>query len=272
MSLNTYDDFKDLKFDRPAPGVLRVTLNRPDKRNALTASMHLEIEKIWSVIDADPTVRCAIVTGAGKAFCAGADVGDMAEAEAKDVAREFHRDFRGGAGLVKALVDCRKPIVSAINGSAVGAGLALALLCDVPIAAKDAKLFDGHVRIGVAAGDHAAMIWPLLCGMAKSKYFLFTNEVMTGEQAERNNLVALAVDGAELEQKSVEVASKIAASAPTAVRVTKHVLNHWLRQAQPIFELSLAMELVAFHGGESAEAVSAQLEKRPAQFDQDSTF
>jgi enoyl-CoA hydratase len=272
MSLTKYEDFTDLKIDRPAPGVLRVTLNRPDKRNALTPAMHLQIEKIWSVIDEDPSVRCAIVTGAGNAFCAGADVGDLSEAEAPDPARQFFKDFRGGAGLVKALIDCKKPIVSAINGSAVGAGLALALLCDVPIAAKQAKLFDGHVRIGVTAGDHAAMIWPLLCGMAKSKYFLLTNEPMTGEQAERNNLVALAVDLEELEQKSIDVAAKIAGSAPTAVRATKHVLNHWLRQAQPIFELSLAMELVNFQGAEAAEAITAQLEKRVAQFDKDSTF
>lgn len=272
MSTDPYEKFSDLKFDRPAPQVLRITLNRPEKRNALTSAMHAQIEEVWSVIDRDPSVRCTILTGAGRAFCAGGDVEDMPEAGAADTARQVASDFRGGAGLVKALLDARKPIVSAINGPAVGAGLALALLSDIPIAAKQAKLFDGHVNIGVAAGDHAAIIWPLLCGMAKSKYFLLTNEPMTGEEAERNNLVALAVDAEQLEQKSIEVAAKIAGSAPTAIRITKHVLNHWLRQAQPIFELSLALELIGFHGAESTEAIAAQLERRPARFEKDSEF
>ena len=267
-----YAAFKHLLLDRPAPGVIRITLNNPSQMNAMTMGMHDEIVAIWSVIDEDPEIRCSIVTGAGKAFCSGGAVDAMPSGTKTDVSTQVMKDFRSGSALVKSLIDARKPIVSAINGAAVGAGLALALLSDVPIAAKHAKIFDGHTRIGVAAGDHAALIWPLLCGMAKAKYYLFTNDVMTGEEAERNNLVALAVDGDQLADKAVEVATKIAALAPTGIRVTKHTLNHWLRQAMPIFELSLALELAGFHGAEAQEALSAMVEKRPAQFPDDSVF
>jgi enoyl-CoA hydratase len=272
MSDSRYERFQNLQFDRPAPMVLRVTLNKPEKMNALHEDMHIQLEQIWSVIDADPSVRCTIITGAGKAFCAGGDVDAKQDPKTRDPLQQFSRDFRNASALVQAFINARKPIVSAINGPAIGAGLVLALLADVPIAAKHAKLFDGHVRIGVTAGDHAALIWPLLCGMAKSKYYLMTNEPMTGEQAERNNLVALAVEADELEAKSIEVATKLANSAPTAIRMTKYVLNHWLRQNQSIFDLSLALELVGFTGAEADEAIAAQLEKRPAKFDEDSEF
>lgn len=269
---NRYAEFKHLLFDRPAPGVLRVTINNPDRMNALFMALHDEVVKVWSVIDEDPEVRCSIITGAGKAFCSGGAVDGMPAGAQADAGTQIMRDFRQGTALVKSLIDARKPIVSAINGAAVGAGLALALLCDVPIAAKHAKIFDGHTRIGVAAGDHAALIWPLLCGMAKSKYYLFTNDVMTGEEAERNNLVALAVDGDQLADKAVQVATKIAATAPSAIRITKHTLNHWLRQAMPIFELSLALELAGFQSNEAKEALTAMAEKRAANFTGESPF
>jgi len=168
---------------------------------------------------------------------------------------------------VLGLINAKKPIVSAINGPAVGAGLAIALLADVPIAARQAKLLDGHLRLGVAPGDHAMIIWPLLCGMAKAKYFLMTNAPMTGEEAERNNLVALAVDAEDLQAKAIEVATQLANVAPTALRMTKYALNHWLRQNQPIFDLSLAFEMVNFSSEEASKAMAAMNAKTTADFD-----
>jgi enoyl-CoA hydratase len=182
------------------------------------------------------------------------------------------RDFNYALGLVNALIDARKPIVSAINGAAVGAGLAIALLADIPIASTTAKLFDGHPRMGVVPGDHAMLIWPLLCGIAKSKYFLLTNEPLTGEQAERNNLVALAVPLEQLAAKAVEVAERVALGAPTAIRMTKYVMNHWLRQVRPIFDLSAALEMINFAGNESKEALTAYIEKRSGNFINDPQF
>jgi enoyl-CoA hydratase len=264
--------FPDLLFDRPAPFVLRVTINNPDRMNALTPKIHKQLENVWAAIDRDGETRCSIITGAGRAFCAGGATDAMEADQDLDAGQWMARDFNSAKSLVDSLINSRKPIVSAINGAAVGAGLALALLSDVPIAATTAKLFDGHPRMGVVTGDHAALIWPLLCGMAKSKYFLLTNEPMTGEQAERNNLVALAVPLEELADKAVVVASRIAAGAPTAIRMTKYVLNHWLRQQQPIFDLSAALEMINFGGREATEAQTAFAERRPANFSTDSFF
>lgn len=261
-----YASFDRLLIDRPAPHVVRVTINNPEKMNALDSVAHRQMEKIWSAIDRDDDARVSIVTGAGRAFCAGGAIDQMPVDAPTDPNEVFSGGFNAATNLVKALIDARKPIVSAINGPAVGAGLAIALLADIPIAARQAKLLDGHLRIGVAAGDHAALIWPLLCGMAKAKYFLMTNTPMTGEEAERNNLVALCVDADQLEAKAIEVASRLAATAPTALRMTKYALNHWLRQQQPIFDLAAAFEMVNFAGGEAKEAIGAMTSKSQTSF------
>lgn len=268
-----YAAFDRLKFDRPAPGVLRLTLSNPGKANAITPKTHLQLEQVWAVIDADPETRVTIITGEGKAFCGGGALDDMPdESGEKDRNVQFTTDFGNATRLVRNIIDARKPIISAINGAAVGAGLALALLADISIASKSAKLLDGHVRIGVTAGDHAAIVWPLLCGMAKAKYYLLTNRTMTGEEAERNNLVSLAVDAEQLEATALEVAQELVAAAPTAVRMTKHVLNHWMRQNAAIFELSTAFEIVNFFGAEATEAMAAMTERRPAVFPTDTHF
>lgn len=252
-----YASFEGLLFDRPAPHILRVTIDNPSQANAVTPAMHDSLVAVWPAIDRDPDTRVTIVTGSGQHFCAGGALDAMPSGAAEDRGSRFNADFGNARALVRALIEARKPIVSAINGAAVGAGLAVALLADIPIAAKTAKLLDGHLRIGVVPGDHAAIIWPLLCGLAKAKYFLMTNETMTGAQAEAMNLVALAVEADDLAAKSVEVAVKLAAVAPTALRMTKYVLNHYLRQNQTIFDLSAALEMVNFGTAEANEAMRA---------------
>jgi enoyl-CoA hydratase len=168
--------------------------------------------------------------------------------------------------LVHNMIECSKPIVSAVRGWAVGAGIALALLADISIAAKDAKFSDGHAKIGVAAGDHATILWPLLCGMARAKYYLLLSEPFSGEEAAAMGLVSLAVDAQALDAKAVEIASRLAEQAPAATRWTKHTLNHWLRQAAPIFDASLALEFIGFAGPEGREGIDAFLQKRVAAF------
>jgi enoyl-CoA hydratase len=270
--MDRYASFERLTFERPAEHVLRVTLNSPQRLNAIDRRMHGELERVWSAIDDDPEVRCTILTGAGRAFCAGGAADVLADAPPPDPTQKFAHDFRSASRLAFNMIEARKPIVSAINGQAVGAGLALALLADVPIAAREAKLLDGHTRMGLVAGDHAALIWPLLCGIANAKFYLMTNRVLTGAEAERKNLVALAVPSDELAATAVQVAAEIAQTAPTAVRMTKYVINHWLRQARPIFDLSLAMELAGMSGAEPHEAMAAFAQKRPPRFEGESEF
>jgi enoyl-CoA hydratase len=168
--------------------------------------------------------------------------------------------------LVYNLINCGKPIISAINGPAAGAGLVAALLADVSIIARSVAITDGHTRLGVAAGDHAVLIWPLLCGMAKAKYYLLTCDRLSGEEAERIGLVSLCVDDAELEAKALEVAGKLTAGASTAIRWTKYALNNWLRSAGPIFDASTALEILGFAGPEAREGVAALKDRRAPDF------
>jgi len=157
-------------------------------------------------------------------------------------------------------------IVSAMHGPAVGAGLVAGLLADISIVAKNARIIDGHTRLGVAAGDHAAIVWPLLCGMAKAKYYLLLCEQVSGEEAERIGLVSLCCEQAELQAKALEVARKLNAGAQTALRWTKYSLNNWLRMAGPGFDASLALEMLGFTGPEVKEGIASLREKRKPSF------
>jgi enoyl-CoA hydratase len=264
MSSN-YDRYRHVSLDRPHPRVLRITMNRPERLNAIDQPTHAELAEIWRDIDADPDTSAVIVTGAGRAFSAGGDL-DMANDLAVDFAKRC-QGWKEARDLVYNMINCSKPIVSAIRGPAVGAGLAIGVLADISIAAKTAKLIDGHTKLGVAAGDHAAIVWPLLCGMAKAKYYLLLCETLTGEEAERIGLVSLAVDDAELDATALKTAVRLAEGAPTAVRWTKYALNNWLRSAGPTFDTSLALEFLSFSGPDVTEGIAAIREKRAPKFD-----
>ena len=199
---------------------------------------------MWKTIDRDPWVHAAVVTGAGRAFSAGGDLALVENAYRNP--EEVARILEEARDLVYNILHCGKPIVSAINGAAVGAGLVVALLADISIASDRARLADGHVRMGVAAGDHAAIIWPLLCGMAKAKYYLLTSEFVSGEEAERIGLVSLCVPHDQLHDKTMEVATTLSTGPRYAIKYSKRALNQWLLQAAPIFDHSLALEMLGF--------------------------
>ena len=262
-----YARFSRLLIDRPHARVLRVVMNRPDKLNAADAEMHSNLTEIWRVIDGDRSVNAVLLTGAGKAFSAGGDL-ELIDQMTADFDTRM-RVWKEARDMVYNVINCSKPVVAAINGVAVGAGLVLAILADVSIAARSARLIDGHTKLGVAAGDHAAIIWPLLCGMAKAKYHLLLCEPVTGEEAERIGLVSLAVPDAELQARALDIAVRLAEGAPNAIRWTKYALNNWLRAAGPIFDASLGMEFLGFSGPELPEGAAALREKRPARFPPD---
>jgi len=169
-------------------------------------------------------------------------------------------------GIVQGMIECERPIVSAINGAAVGAGLAVGLLADISIVAAMAKLIDGHTKLGVAAGDYAAVIWPLLCGIAKAKYYLLLCETLTGAEAERIGVVSRAADEEELLTTARSVSHKLAEGSATAVAWTKRSLNHWLRAALPAFEASLTAEILGFAGEDAREGLKALEERRAPNF------
>ena len=265
-----YDNYQRLAFDRPAPRVLRITFNRPERYNALDAVGHKEITYVWREVDEDPDVDAVILTGAGRAFSAGGDF-DMIDETIEDFDVRA-RTWKEARDLVYNIINCGKPIISAINGPAVGAGLVAGLMADISIVARSVSLTDGHTRLGVAAGDHAAIIWPLLCGMAKSKYYLLTCDRLSGEEAERIGLVSLCVDDDELQEKALEVADKLAGGAQSAIRWTKYSLNNWLRMAGPTFDTSTALEMLGFTSPDAKEGVRALREKRDPNFDEGSVI
>jgi enoyl-CoA hydratase len=261
-----YAKYQRLQFDRPHPHVLRITIAGPSKLNLMDPELHAELGDIWRDVDADTSVSAAIITGAGSQFSAGGDIKRTKDAPDFE---DRTRTMKEARNIVYNMINCSKPIVSAIRGWAVGGGLGCALLADISIVSKDANLLDGHTKLGVAAGDHAAIIWPLLCGMAKAKYYLLLCDKISGEEAERIGLVSLAVEDAVLDAKAVEVATRLATGAPSAIRWTKLALNNWLKQAGPIFDASLALEFLGFFGPDVKEGRAAVLEKRTPNFRQD---
>jgi enoyl-CoA hydratase len=260
-------EFSSLQFLAPEGGILELVIANKGRLNAATESMHRDLAQVWRAIDVDDAVRAVIVRGEGANFSSGGDfamIDRMIEDEATLI-----RVWKEASDLVYNLINCSKPVVSAIRGSAVGAGLAIALLADVSIAAEDARILDGHTRLGVAAGDHAVIIWPLLCGLAKARYHLMTNKPLSGMEAERIGLVALAVPDAKVLDTAFDTARTLAAGSSTAIRWTKHALNNWLRLAGPSFDTSLALEFLGFKLADVREGLAAARDKRPAQFERD---
>ena len=266
--LSLYSSYQALRVQRRPHGILEIVMSgEGTNRSGLAtadARMHRELADIWRDVDRDPETRVAVIRGEGKGFSAG---GDLALVE--QMANDFEvraRVWREARDLVYNVINCGKPIVSAMHGPAVGAGLVAGLLADVSIAAKSARIIDGHTRLGVAAGDHAAIVWPLLCGMAKAKYHLLLCEPLSGEEAERIGLVSLAVDDADLLPKAHEIAERLAHGSQTALRWTKYALNNWLRMAGPTFDASLALEFMGFSGPDVQEGIRSLRERRAPDF------
>ncbi len=256
--------YRALQVREVEEGIVEVVLNNPSTLNSVTAEAHAELARVWRDLDADEDVRAVLVRGEGGAFSSGGDLGLI-----EDIMRDEWvrlRVWKEARDLVYNLLGCGKPVVSCVEGVAVGAGLAVALLADVSVAGRSARLLDGHVRLGVPAGDHAVLLWPLLVGMAKAKYHLLLNEPLSGEEAERLGLVSRCVPDDQVYPTALEVARRLASGSPHAIRWTKYALNNWLRLAGPVFDTSTALEFLAFLTQDAQEGVASLREKRPPRF------
>src|SRR5438105_14374002 len=261
-----YDtEFPSLDIERLDDGILRLTLRAPGRLNAVSEAQHGELAEVWKAIGADDETRAVLVRGADGAFSSGGDL-DLVLNIASDHATRL-RVFHEARDLVYNVIDCPKPIVSAMTGPAVGAGLAVGLLADVSIATPETRIVDGHTKLGVAAGDHAVIVWPLLCGLAKAKYHLLLCEPLDGAEAERIGLVSLCAPDEELERRALAIAQRLAEGSQAAIRHTKLALNNWLRVAGPAFDASLALEFLDMTGPDVHEGVAAVREKRSPRFD-----
>src|ERR1700722_13631298 len=199
----TYEDFPNLRIDRAPSGVIEIVLDAPGL-NAVSPAVHQELADVWLAVDRDPETRVALIAGAGKGFSAGGSFELLDNLTTSYADRT--RVMREARDLVMNVINCSKPIVSAIHGPAVGAGLVAGMLADISVVGKTARIIDGHTRLGVAAGDHAAICWPLLCGMAKAKYYLLTCDPLIGEEAERIGLVSLCVEDDQVQERALEIA------------------------------------------------------------------
>jgi enoyl-CoA hydratase len=253
-----YEDYEFLKVEPGDDRVLRITMNRPEKLNAATARGHREQGQIWKDFDADPEMNVAVITGEGKAFCAG---GDMAGGMAP-----IDLDIRDGRAIVRNMIACRKPIISAINGVAVGGGAAVALCADIILASDRALLIDGHMKIGMVAGDHAALVWPMSMGMAKAKYNLLLCERITGQEAADMGLVARCVPHGELTEVADQIAGRLARGPQFALQATKAALNNWYLHNMAIFEHSLYAEALSQTMPDAKAGIAAVLKHEEPDF------
>ncbi len=258
-----YAAFPSLTFEHPEPGILEIVLDAPGL-NSVGHQAHSDLVEVWLAVDKDPDTRVALIRGAGKGFSSGGSFELLSDLTTDYAVRT--RVMREARDIVYNVVNCSKPIVSAVHGPAIGAGLAVAMLADVSVVGRTARIIDGHTKIGVAAGDHAAICWPLLCGMAKAKYYLLTCETLTGEEAERIGLVSMCVDDDQVLDTARDVARTLATGAQSAIRWTKWALNNWYRAMGPSFDASLAMEFYGFGGPDAVEGLAAVRDKRDPNF------
>jgi enoyl-CoA hydratase len=259
-----YSRYQYLKVEK-AEGVATVTLNRPERLNAIDRQLHEELEDVLVDLGRDEEVNAIVLTGAGRAFSAGGDIRGMQERLKEPPLK--HIPTGRGRRIILNLLELDKPIIAAVNGDAVGLGATVALFCDVIIASETARIGDPHVRVGLVAGDGGAVIWPLLVGVARAKEFLMTGDLIPAREAERMGLVNRVVPAEQVLPEAMELAKRLASGPTWAIRWTKFSINKLLRaHMNLILDTSLALEGLTMLSEDHKEAVNAFLEKRRPSF------
>jgi enoyl-CoA hydratase len=255
----TYEDYNELAIEIRGRA-LWVTMNGPPL-NPVTSGMQAELARLFWEINGDTDTTVVVLTGAGSGFSAGGDLKDMRDRRADT--RYHAQMLANGARIVHGLLGLNKPIVARINGHAIGLGATLALLCDITIASNEAKIGDPHVRVGLAAGDGGALIWPQLIGFARAKEYLLTGKPLTAPQAAQIGLINYAVPANELDAKVAEFVEYFSTGPTQAIVATKRAINQFLQQyAATAVEAHLGIEARTILSDEHDEAVNAALEKR----------
>lgn|SRR5262249_44028489 len=261
--MRSYSRCKSIKFENKS-GVATVTLNRPDHMNSFTHEMHVEFEDLMIEIGEDKDVKAVVLTGAGKAFCAGGDLSEMKNPETHNAARVMD----GSRRLPHAILSVKQPIICAVNGHAVGIGATIALFSDVVYMADTAKIGDPHVKVGLVAGDGGAVIWPLLININRAKELLLTGDLVNAAEAYRIGLANKVLPADQVLPEAAALAEKLARGPALAVQWTKLSINRTLRQAtESVLDASLALEGITIVSRDHAEGMASFLEKRPPQFE-----
>ena len=262
-----FDSYSVLKFERQG-GILNVTINNPEKRNALGGPGELEISRFFYEVTTDEETRVIVLTGAGdKAFSAGGDVNHIKHViDHPDV---FYSFITNAKRIVQNILECPKPIIAKVNGVASGLGATIALMSDVVFAAEHAKFSDPHVKLGFTAGDGGAVIWPYLIG-GLAKHYLMTGDAIAAPDAERLGMILKSVPAAELDGIVSEYAERLATGPRRAIETSKMAVNIALKQmAAAMMDASITFEALTNHSGDHKEATAAFLEKRAPKFNGD---
>ena len=271
MAAPDYSRYQHLTVEPSASGVTTITLNRPASKNAVNSVMHEELQDIWIDVSRDFQTKVVVLTGAGPTFCVGGDVKDMA---AQDVpfggGKDIHPAVVTGGEARRAIMymlDLEQPVISAINGHAIGLGATLALCADISVMSAEARIGDPHVKVGLVAGDGGAVLWPLLIGPSRAKEFLLRGNLIDGTEAERIGLVNHVRPPAEVLPAALEIAEEIAALPPMAVRWTKFSVNRWLKDVyHQVFDASIAFEQITIRSEDHKEAAAAFVERRTPKY------
>jgi enoyl-CoA hydratase len=258
------ESLETISVKRDGP-ILRCTIDHPrSELNAVDAALHRDLTELFASLRAESEAHAVILTGAGNAFSAGGDFSWFPALQEPGALEHLRRDAKR---MIEDLLDCPLPIVCALNGHAMGLGASIALLCDIIVMAKGARIGDPHVKVGIVAGDGGAVIWPLLVGPARAKRYLLTGDPLGAEEAERIGLVNEVVDPDELDVRATALATQLAAGAPLAIRYTKLAVNKLIRDALNVaFDASTALELVTFRSEDHREALEALREKREPKY------
>lgn len=259
-----YEGYENLTVE-VADAVATVTLNRPERRNAIDLDMHGELERIWLDLAADKAVRAIILTGAGSAFSTGGDIAAMAARAGSP--EGFAHSLKlppMTRRLFSHMLDTPQPIIAAVNGHATGLAATLALFADIGVISQTAKFGDSHVNVGLVAGDGGAVIWPLLVGPNRAKEFLMRGKLLSGAEAQAMGLLNYAEPAEGVMGKALALAQELAALPPLAVQWTKLSVNRLLKdQMNTVLDASIAFEMMSMNTEDHGEAVRAFMEKRP---------
>lgn len=264
----TYSKYEFLKVEVDANGVAIVTMNDPDKLNAIGPENHKELEYIWIDLARDESIKVIVLTGAGRSFSAGGDIKKMAARAGTEYGLQYAlRVPQNTLRIFEHLLLVPQPIIAAVNGDAMGLGMTLALFADMSVVAEDARLGDTHVKVGLVAGDGGAVVWPLLVGPQRAKEFLMRGKLLRGAEAAEMSLVNYAFPKENVLDEAMKIATEIAANPVWAVRWSKAAINKQLKaQLNQILELSIAYESLTMLTHDYKEAATAFAEKRKPEF------
>ena len=259
-----FEAYEHLQFTRRGR-VLTVTMNRPEVKNAANIRMHRELSTVFGDVARDPESDIVVLTGAGDAFSSGGDIRSMRD---KIADRTLWNDTVDEARrLFYSVLDLDKPLIARINGAATGLGATLAVYADIAIAADTAVIGDPHVKVGLAAGDGGALMWPMLIGFQRAKELLFLGDNIDAVEAARLGLITHAVPAVELDARVDALVERLLKLPPVALKGTKKAINHTLKQlALATFEYGVSLETQSQLTHDHAEAVEAFIARRPPVF------